>query len=91
VCFDDKHFNAGTYPIYWDGKDDQGNNVESPVNVGIVTHNIVSAWQGAHIGNSSNDQTGEKVHHLYRKIVAYILSAPKATISETSQKDYLVS
>jgi FlgD Ig-like domain len=60
-----KHYDAGTYRIEWDGKDDLGN--PAPTGnyiVKVVSNNVKYTWQGV-IGNTSDSDTGSTVHRGY--------------------------
>ncbi|WP_429382150.1 FlgD immunoglobulin-like domain containing protein [Mucilaginibacter sp. UYCu711] len=55
-------YDAGTYSINWDGKDDDGNQAaDGNYIVKVVSNNVKYTWQGV-IGNTSTNQTGSTVH-----------------------------
>jgi len=59
------NYNAGTYNIKWDGKDDIGNAVPAGnYIVKVVSSNVKYTWQGT-IGNTSDVDTGNTVHRGY--------------------------
>lgn len=63
--FSNKPRTTGTYPITWDGKDDDGNSLSSATYIAkIITSNVVYTWQQV-IGNTSLDATGNGVHRGY--------------------------
>ena len=53
---------AGTHTMpEWDGRDDDGNNVESEgATIKVIANNIEAQWEGV-IGNTSNSFTGREV------------------------------
>ena len=53
---------AGTYTVYWDGLDDNGNNILSTndYEAKLVTNNITYTWEGV-VGNSSTYDSGATV------------------------------
>jgi hypothetical protein len=61
-------YNAGTYTVAWDGKDDAGNTATSgPFQVKMIYHNVQYVWEGA-IGNTSQAQAGPHVYNGYLPI-----------------------
>ncbi len=55
-------YDAGTYPLTWDGKDDLGNPMPAGnYNIKVVSNNVKYEWQGV-IGNTSSTNTGSTVH-----------------------------
>ena len=61
-------YQAGTYSITWDGKDDLGN--QMPIGnyiVKVVSNNINYQWEGI-IGNNSTSDTGATTHRYYGTI-----------------------
>jgi hypothetical protein len=56
------NYNAGTYSIQWDGKDDLGNPAPAGnYKVHVVSNNVKYTWEGV-IGNTSDSETGSTVH-----------------------------
>lgn len=53
---------AGTYTVYWDGLDDNGNNILSTndYEAKLVTNNITYTWEGV-VGNTSTYDSGSTV------------------------------
>ena len=61
-------YNAGTYTVGWDGKDDAGNAATGgPFQVKLIYHNVQYVWEGA-IGNTSQAQSGPHVYNGYMPI-----------------------
>jgi FlgD Ig-like domain len=59
------NYNAGTYSIKWDGKDDRGNQMPAGnYIVKVMSNNVKYAWMGV-VGNSSDSTTGSTVHRGY--------------------------
>ncbi|GAA4316710.1 hypothetical protein GCM10023149_13890 [Mucilaginibacter gynuensis] len=57
-----KSYDAGTYRIEWDGKDDLGNPAPAGDYVAkVLANNVKYTWSGV-IGNSSDSNTGSTVH-----------------------------
>ncbi|MDB4902319.1 MAG: Ig family protein [Mucilaginibacter sp.] len=55
-------YNAGTYNINWDGKDDLGNQMPAGnYMVKVVSNNVQYTWMGV-VGNTSTNNTGTTVH-----------------------------
>ena len=59
-----KKYDAGTYPVYWDRKDDNGNLVQDTtgLKVQVLSNNVKYEWEGARIGNTSTAFTGNTRH-----------------------------
>lgn len=56
---------SGTYPIKWDGKDDDGNSLSSGAYTAkVVSSNVSYTWKVA--GNTSSSQTGTSVQRGYQ-------------------------
>lgn len=61
-------YDAGTYTVAWDGKDDAGNAATNgPFQVKMIYHNVQYVWEGA-IGNTSQNQAGPHVYNGYLPI-----------------------
>lgn len=61
-------YNAGTYTVAWDGKDDAGNAaIGGPFQVKLIYHNVQYVWEGA-IGNTSQAQSGPHAYNGYLPI-----------------------
>ena len=61
-------YDAGTYTVTWDGKDDAGNAATNgPFQVKMIYHNVQYVWEGA-IGNTSQLQAGPHVYNGYLPI-----------------------
>jgi hypothetical protein len=61
-------YNAGSYTVNWDGKDDMGNTVTGgPFQIKLLYHNVQYVWEGA-IGNTSQAQSGPHVYNGYLPI-----------------------
>jgi len=57
------NYNAGTYRIEWDGKDDNGNQMPAGNYVAkVLANNVNYTWEGV-LGNTSDNDTGSMVHH----------------------------
>jgi len=57
------HYNAGTYTANWNGLDDSG--VLRPngsYTLRVLSNNVQYTWEGV-IGNTSDNSTGDTVHH----------------------------
>jgi hypothetical protein len=56
---------AGTYPITWDGKDDDGNIMPAGNYIAkVVSNNVKYTWEGV-AGNTSTNTSGSTVHRQW--------------------------
>lgn len=70
TLWSDQFYAAGQHPIYWDGKNDDGNAVATGAYiVKVLSHNITYTWEGV-IGacNNSDSLSGPHVYHYFAPI-----------------------
>jgi hypothetical protein len=61
---------AGTAPLHWDDKDDNGNTMPAGTyQIRVLFHNVTYTWEGV-IGNTSSSFNGPSVHFNFLPITA---------------------
>ncbi len=77
-----KKFSAGKYTNYWDGRDDEGNLVESGTYyVKVLSNNVTYTWEGV-IGNTSDSLTGPTVYNGYGRMNGMVIVGNTAFFSK---------
>ena len=67
TLWNNKKYTSGTYTKYWDGTDETGKRITSPLSaykIKVLTNNVQYNWQGT-IGNNSDKMTGNTKHRGY--------------------------
>ena len=68
TLWSNKQMPAGKSTAFWDGKDDFGQPLVSPLPsyiIKVLFNNVQYKWEGACIGNTSDSMTGESKHRGY--------------------------